>query len=138
MENPEYLLNKYKFERRPQPLEQGILEAIPFQLPEDYKFYLENYEPFEGPIGSEYVQFWKADELLEINKGYDITEYLPDVFGIGSNGGGEFIGIEFLSDGTHRIILSDLISMETEYFIEIGTSFFDMLVRLDNGREWFE
>lgn len=138
MEQLERLLNKYGFERRPKPLEQGILEAIPFQLPDDYKFYLENYEPFEGSIGGEYVQFWKADELLEANKGYGIAEYLPNVFGIGSNGGGEFIGIEFLSNGNHRIILSDLVSLEEEYFIEIGTSFSDMLIRLDNGREWFE
>jgi hypothetical protein len=134
----ERLLNKYRFERRPQPLEQRILEAIPFQLPGDYKFYLENYEPFEGPMGSQYVQFWKADELLENNQGYGITEYLPGVFGIGSNGASEFIGIDFLSDGTHHIILSDLISMEREYFIEIGSSFLDMVVRLDNGREWLE
>jgi len=138
MEQLVRLLNKYGFEQRPQPLEQDIIDAMPFQLPDDYKFYLENYEPFEGSIGREYVQFWKADELLEANHGYGIAEYLPNVFGIGGNGGGEFIGIEFLSDGTHHIILSNLISMETEYFIEIGTSFFDMLVRLDNGREWFE
>ncbi|WPV00179.1 SMI1/KNR4 family protein [Mucilaginibacter sp. cycad4] len=138
MEQLERLLNKYGFERMSQPLEQGIIDAIPFQLPDDYKFYLENYEPFEGSIGGEYVQFWKADELLEANEGYGIAEYLPNVFGIGSNGGGELIGIEFLSNGNHRIILSDLVSLEEEYFIEIGTSFSDMLIRLDNGREWFE
>lgn len=131
-------MNKYRVERKSHPLEHIVIESIPFQLPADYKFYLENYEPFEGAMGNEYVQFWKADELLEANRGYGITEYLPDVFGIGGNAGGEFIGIEFLSHGTHRIILSDLISMEKEYFIEIGTSFLDMLVRLDNGREWFE
>ncbi|AYL93798.1 hypothetical protein [Mucilaginibacter celer] len=72
MEQLELLLNKYRFERRSQSLEQCILEAIPFQLPGDYKFYLKNYEPFEGPMGSQYVQFWKTDELLENNQGYGI------------------------------------------------------------------
>jgi hypothetical protein len=63
MEQLVRLLNKYGFEQRPQPLEQDIIDAMPFQLPDDYKFYLENYESFEGSIGREYVQFWKADEL---------------------------------------------------------------------------
>ena len=137
MEILERLLNKHGVERQPQSLAH-IIELIPFPIPGDYKFFLENYEPFEGTIGSQYVQFWKAHELLENNQGYGITEYLHDVFGIGSNGASEFIGIEFLSDGTYRIILSDLISMEREYFIEIRTSFLDMVVRLDNGRKWFE
>ncbi|NVM66399.1 hypothetical protein FHW88_004710 [Mucilaginibacter sp. SG538B] len=138
MENLVGLLSKYGFEPRSQPLALAILAAIPFELPEDYLFYLKNYETFEDFIVSEYVSLWTADELLETNEGFGITENLPNVFGIGGNGGGEFIGIEFLSNGTHRIILSDLVSLEEEYFIEIGKSFSDMLIRLDNGREWFE
>ena len=138
IEKLQYLLNKYEFERRSKPLEQNILNALPFQLPEDYKYYLENYGPFGEFIGENFVRLWPGEELAEANDGYEFPEYKPGILGIGTNGGGEFIGIQFRKDGTHRIILSDFLNEEEKYFIEIGTSFLDMLIRLDNGRNWFE
>lgn len=57
MEKLQHLLNKYEFVRRPKPLKLDILNALPFQLPADYKFYLENYEPFEGFMSIEYYSF---------------------------------------------------------------------------------
>jgi hypothetical protein len=138
MEQLERLLNKYGFERRPQPLEQDIIDTIPFQLPDDYRFYLENYESFEGFIASNYMHLWPGDNLLEINNDYEFPEYRPDILGIGTDGGGNFIGIKFNSDSTHRIILSDFLNDEEKYFYDLGASFLDMLTQLDNGRDWFE
>ncbi|PWK80194.1 SMI1/KNR4 family protein SUKH-1 [Mucilaginibacter oryzae] len=138
MEELEHLLTKYEFKKRVTPLKEGIIDSLRFQLPQDYRFYLENYEPFAEFIKVNFVRLWPGEELAEANDGYEFPEYRPGILGIGTNGGGEFIGIQFRKDGTHRIILSDFLNDNKEYFIEIGTSFFDMLVRLDNGREWFE
>lgn len=138
MEELEHLLSKYEFKKRVTPLKEGIIDSLRFQLPQDYRFYLENYEPFAEFIKVNFVRLWAGEELAEANDGYEFPEYRPGILGIGTDGGGEFIGIQFSKDGTHRIILSDFLNDNEEYFIEIGTSFLDMLVRLDNGREWFE
>jgi len=138
MENLEYLLNKYEFERRPKPLEQDTLNILSFQLPEDYKYYLENYESFEGFIGKNFMRLWPAEELAESNNDYEFPEYRPNILGIGTDGGGNFIGIAFRVDSTHSIIHSDFLNDEEEHFLELGTSFLDMLIQLDNGRDWFE
>jgi len=56
---------------------------------------------------------------------------------IGNNGSSEFIAIECLNTKDFRVVLSPLIDLSDQYHIEIGTSFSDMIDRLDNGIEWF-
>lgn len=43
----------------------------------------------EGFLGERYVRLWKADELIEVNRGYNVAEFFPNLFFIGTNGGGE-------------------------------------------------
>jgi hypothetical protein len=133
------ILTKHGFiKRKTDNNYQSIEDALGFQLPDDYKYYLNNYDGFENSIGEEYVRLWQFDELMESNEGYEIFE-LPNIMAIGGNGGGEFIGIEFLDENTYRLILAPFIGMdESEYYIEIGTSFTDMLTRLDKGQAWFD
>lgn len=114
-----------------------IENIIQFNLPSDYKSYLQTYLGFEGTIGQEYVKLWDFDELIDINKGYGIFDNLPKTLGIGGNGGGEFIAIELLENGEYRIVLSPFIDLDSQYHIEIGTSFTDFLVRIDKGQGWF-
>ena len=68
---------------------------------------------------------------------YGIFDNLPNTLGIGVNGSSEFIAIELIDIGNCRIVPSPYIDLNKQYFIEIGTSFTDFLVRLDNGQEWF-
>lgn len=44
-------------------------------------------EGFIGP--NAYVIFWKLEELMELNKAYQVAEYAPGLFIFGSDGGGE-------------------------------------------------
>jgi hypothetical protein len=106
-------------------------------LPDDYKFYAKNYIGFEESIGGEYLRLSDFDELIEENKNYEILYYLEKTFIIGSNAGGEFIGIEQTQKDTLRIILSPYI-YEKEAHIEIGNSFTDFLERMDKGQRWFK
>jgi len=75
--------------------------------------------------------------LLDNNTGYLIKEALPSFLGIGSNRGGELLSLEYLEENACRVTLVPFIGMEKDVAIEIGTSFTDFLLRLDNGREWF-
>jgi hypothetical protein len=43
----------------------------------------------EGFVGNRYIQLCRIEELLEWNQKYQIAKYAPDLFLIGSNGGGE-------------------------------------------------
>lgn len=115
-----------------------IEREIGFALPADYKDFLFRHGGHETQIGEEYVKLWDKDELLSLNQDYRILENLPATIGIGDNGAGEFIGIEKLEDGRLRIILTPFIDLDNQYHIEIGKSFTDFLLRLDNGEEWFK
>src|SRR2546430_14172061 len=42
----------------------------------------------EGFIGERYVRLWRAEELIEVNRGYNVTEFSPNLFLIGTDGGG--------------------------------------------------
>lgn len=139
MESLEDLLTTYNFQKR--EIEPGINieeteSIIGFGLPGDYKTFLKSYEAFEDFIGPQYLRLWNIDELLESNEGYGIIEAFSNTIGIGTNGSGDFIGIQLVDFGEYRVILSPLI-FEEEYHIEIGTSFHDMIFRLHNGTEWF-
>jgi hypothetical protein len=141
MEIFEKILDKYNCAKRiekPLATVEEIESIIKFKLPTDYKKYLQDYLGFEEHIGQEYMRLWDFDELLDINKDYGIYDNLTNTLGIGGNGSSEFIAIEQLDSGNYRIVLSPFIDLDKQYHIEIGTSFTDFLVRLDNGKEWFE
>jgi hypothetical protein len=141
MEQLEQILLKYKCPKRTEKSKtiiDQIENIINFKLPSDYKAYIQNYLGFEEHIGQEYVRLWDFDELVEVNKGYGITNNLPHTLGIGGNGGGEFIALEMTDESNLRVVLSPFIDLDKKYHIEIGTSFTDFLIRLDSGQEWFK
>ena len=115
-----------------------IERKIGFDLPKDYRQFAEGYAGFESMIGKEYVRLWDSEELIETNSAYRITNELENTIGIGTNGGAEFIAIEKMEQDKYRIVLSPLIDLDKECHIEIGQSFTDFLLRLENGIEWFD
>lgn len=114
-----------------------IENVIGFNLPNDYKQFLRKYSSYETHIGEEYLKLWGFNELLEYNSGYGIIDTLEMTIGIGSNGGGELIGLKN-SDGKTKIILTPFIDLEKNNHIEIGDSFTDFIRRLDIGQSWFK
>ncbi|TFF40774.1 SMI1/KNR4 family protein [Mucilaginibacter psychrotolerans] len=133
------LFARYNFEKRITPAEniQLIQREIGFPLPADYLYYVLNYKRFEGFIGLEYVVLWDVAELLQLNKDYEILSSFSETIAIGSNGSGEFIGIEF-NNQQYRIVISPFIGLDSADHIHIGDSFSDTLCRLEKGKAWFE
>jgi len=115
-----------------------IENKIGFELPTDYKEYIEKYSSYETQIGEEFFKLWEFDKLLDWNIGYEIIENLEKTIGIGDNGGGELIGLKSLGDGNINVILTPFIDLDEEYHITIGSSFTDFLKRMDNGDNWFK
>lgn len=140
MKKVDELLLKYKCPKRTQKAQtkiEQIQSFVNFNIPDDYIIYLQNYLGFEEFIGSEFVQLWDIDELIEVNKDFQISDNLPKTLAIGGNGNSEFIAIEQTEDNTIRVIISPLIDLDKQYHIVIGNSFTDFLQRLDEGQEWF-
>jgi hypothetical protein len=134
---PERIHCPRQFELHPDGSIEAIEKIIKFKLPEDYKYYLENFNEQEYFIGPECLRLWDLDNLLENNYGYNISDNLINTIGIGANMSSECIAIEYLGQNKYRVVLTPFIDLDAKYHIEIGASFTDMLIRLDNGKEWF-
>jgi hypothetical protein len=67
----------------------SLRTALAKSLPESYFAFLARANGGEGFIGDRYVQLWRAEELAEMNRAYKTTEFFPNLFFIGSDGGGE-------------------------------------------------
>ena len=137
----ETILTKYNFPKRatrPTTKFEEIENQIGFLLPDDYKFFADNYGEYEEFVGPELVNLWDLDELISRNKDTGILDKLPLTLGIGNNPSSEFIAIEFMDNKQYRIVLSPFIDLDKQYHIDIGNSFTDFFVRLDKGKEWFE
>ena len=141
MERFEEILDKCSWPKRltSSPITIALIEQFTnFNLPKDYKAYLKNYSGFEANIGKEFVELWDLEELPDRNHACGIFENLPDTLAIGGNGSSEFIAIERDENDQYRIVLSPFIDLDKQYHIEIGASFSDFLIRLENEQEWFE
>lgn len=113
-----------------------IEQNIGFSLPADYKYYLNNYESFEGFISEQYISLYNFDTVCAFNADIDEEDKLSASILIGSNGACENIGLQYLGSNDYRVAISQYIFIADEY-IEIGTSFTDMIQRLNNGADWF-
>jgi hypothetical protein len=67
----------------------ALRTALPKALPRSYMAFLERANGGEGFIGERYAQLWRAEQLIELNRAYNVAEFAPNLFLIGSDGGGE-------------------------------------------------
>jgi hypothetical protein len=70
---------------------QTLQEVGPIGLPNSYFDFLQFSDGGEGNLGVEPGWFapWASAEVMRLNSDYQVAEWLPGFFGIGSNGGGE-------------------------------------------------
>jgi len=89
---------------------EAMRQDLGFRLPEDYITFLRWSNGGEGGIGGKYISLWSSREIAPLNRDYRIRSYLPNVLGVGTNGGG--IAFGFLSDENGvkfvRVPLGDL------------------------------
>jgi hypothetical protein len=73
----------------------SLRTGLPNPLPEHYMAFLGRANGGEGFIGERYVRLWRAEELIEVNRGYKVAEFFPNLFLIGTDGGGEAYAFRF-------------------------------------------
>ena len=135
------LFDQYQFPKRDAKSSLGVAaieQYAKIQLPDDYVYFLENYLGIDLFIGVEFIKLWSIEEIINANEAHRIVDQMPNTIGIGTNGSGEFIGIDHCDPEKIQIVLSPLIGLDSKYNTIIGESFTDFLVRLDNRVEWFD
>lgn len=94
-----YILTEGQFDA---PVESSVVDGLPallgVELPKDYADFLKEHNGGEGFIGESYIIFFKAEELVEFNREYEVEKYAPGILLFASNGGGEAYGFD-----THEV-----------------------------------
>jgi len=65
-------------------------------LPPAYLAFLERSNGGNGDLGIDpgWVSLWPAEEVVGLNHGYEVQQWIPGFFGFGSNGGGELFAFD--------------------------------------------
>lgn len=119
--------------RLDQPADLGVVERLHFdlkvELPKDYLDFLRQHNGGEGFVGDHYIVFWKAEELADFNREYEVEKYAPGIFLFGSSGGGEGYGFDTQS-AARPIVRIPFIGMERRYAAPVAKDFPDLFVKL--------
>ncbi len=93
-----------------------------FRLPGDYVQFLRKTNGGEGFVGNAYLILWRIEELLEMNRDYQVAEFAPGLFLFGSNGGGEAFAFDMRSDAM-PIVSVPFVGMELSSILAIAPNF---------------
>lgn len=88
------------------------------------KFLQASTDAYESVDQQLKFNFWKAENLMSLNAGYNVDALIPGYFGIGSDGGGEMLTVE-LSSG--KIYSISFIPMDSNEKILIANSIDDVI-----------
>ena len=104
------------------------LSKINLNFAEDYLEFMKARNGGEGPVGENgYARFWPLEELIELNEMYAVNKFAPELFLIGTDGGGTAFGIRKASG---VFIDTDLVGMSDEEAIVRGESFMELLLAI--------
>lgn len=100
-------------------------------LPESHFEFLKKHNGGEGFVGDNYIILWKAEELVDFNREYEVEKYAPGIFLFASNGGEEGYGFDTL-DTAMPVVQIPFIGMDRQYAIPIAHDISDLFFRLAN------
>jgi hypothetical protein len=117
-----------KWDRKP-PAEpeaiQRLIAGAGVDLPEEYLSLLRHSNGGEGELGVEpgWFQLWPTEEVLDLNRDYEVAEFAPGFFAFGSSGGGEILAFDLRGEKPWKVVMIPFIPMEPEEAIAIAEHF---------------
>lgn len=104
---------------------QNLLKASGLELPKAYLDYLRGNNGGEGDISISpfWLQLWEAEEIIKNNDDYEVKEYVPNFFAIGSSGGGEMIAFKISEPNRWSVYQIPFIPMEEDAAIITSENF---------------
>jgi len=125
-----YSLTEGKLDRPADPgVVEGLSSALGVALPSDYLEFLRQHNGGEGFIGDSYIVLWKAEELADLNREYEVEKCAPGILLFGSDGGGEGYGFDTQS-AAMPIVRTPFIGMEGRYATPVVKNFPDLFAKL--------
>ncbi len=122
-------------ELRPAARPQQLVEAetaIGIALPSDYASLLCETDGFEGFAGAEddvFLAFWSVSDIPTFNDAYFVSEFLPGVVLLGTDGGDTGYGFR-VTDGAVEYLSVPLVGMGPDDVELMGGTFLAFLDRL--------
>jgi len=117
-----------KFHRAP-PASQAVIDAliaeVGIELPADYLNFLCNSNGGEGSLNIEpgWFQIWSAQEVMQLNRDYQVQRWLPFLFGFGSDGGGGLLAFDMRNSGAWSVCIVPLGDLSEGSLLVITSDF---------------
>jgi hypothetical protein len=115
---------------------QDLVSGCAIDLPDEYIEFLRFSNGGEGELGVDpgWFQIWPAEQVIQLNEGYKVTENIPGYFAFGSNGAGEMLVFDARSEQPWSVAMIPFIHMQS-YEAKIIAPDFEAFVR-QMGREF--
>lgn len=115
-------------------LVQQVQLRLGIMLPQEYVDFMMYSNGAEGPIGKyAYLALWTLEELVELNKAYQVDEFAPGLLLFGSDGGDVAFAFDKRS-GALSIVQVPFIGMKLTEAKPRGRTFSEFLFSLYNER----
>lgn len=102
---------------------QEFKQLSGLELPADYITFLKKSNGGEGLVGKNaYLILWPVEQLINLNKAYQVEEYIPGLLFIGSDGGGEAIALDTRVP-TYPVVSVPFVGMDSNLIRLISSNF---------------
>ena len=111
---------------------------IGFELPSDYLEFLRFSNGGCGDISVDpwcFDSLWTAEELVGCNRDYEVAEYCPGFFGIGSSGGGEMFAFDMRKPQPWPVVVVPFIGMEPDVALPVAPDFRSFVAMFGQKRD---
>ena len=127
-----YILTEGQFDG---PAESAVVDGLSarlgVELPKDYADFLKEHNGGGGFVHDNYIIFFKAEELVDFNREYEVEKYAPGILLFASNGGGEAYGFD-THDVEMPIVRIPFIFMERQSAETIARDLADLFAVLED------
>lgn len=117
-------------ERRPGASEsalQALERRLGRPLPADYKGVLAWSDGLEGFVRDEaFIMLWSTSDLASLNDDYEVSEFVPGLTLIGTDGGDTGYGFQRVGDGVEYVSVP-LVGMEPDAVVAHGKTFMELI-----------
>jgi hypothetical protein len=119
--------------QRASPTKSDVLHQLVAQagikLPGDYLTFLLHSNGGEGELDIDpgWFQIWPAEEIVELNNGYETSKNAPGFFGFGGNGGGEMLAFDMRGNQPWPVVMLPYLGMEPEMARPVAKDFTEFI-----------
>ena len=109
----------------PEEAIQALIRGTGLDFPEEYLTLLRYSNGGEGELAVDPLWFsiYPVEEVVELNRGYEIEVYLPGYFAFGSNKGGEALLFDTRKSKPWKVYYAPFIGMEEDQVLECAANF---------------